>query len=248
MTQLDYPDFEVIVVDDGSAEDIAGLVARHPGFRCIRQEPLGLGVARNTGAAAATGEILAYTDDDCVVESSWLIHLTRPFERPEIGAAGGPNIPPAPVNRSQACVISAPGGPAHVLLTDTMAEHVPGCNLAVRRSVFDELGGFQPEYHAAGDDVDFCWRLIEKGYVIAFDAAAMVWHYRRCSVRGFLRQQAGYGKAEALLTARHSSRFGQLGGARWRGIVYQAALRRLAHSSSRIYSGIFGMASYQAVY
>ena len=135
-----------------------------------------------------------------------------------------------------------------MLLTDSTAEHVPGCNFAVRRSVFDELTGFRPKYHAAGDDVDFCWRLLEKGHTIAFNAAAMVWHYRRFSVRAFLKQQAGYGKAEALLTSRHSSRFGQLGGARWRGVVYQPALRRLAHHASRIYGGTFGSAGYQAVY
>lgn len=248
ITRLDYPDFEVIVVDDGSTDDIAAIVARHPGVRCIRQDPRGLGVARNTGAAAAGGEILAYTDDDCVVDPSWLIHLTRAFDRPEIGAAGGPNIPPAPVNRSQACVTASPGGPAHVLLTDTTAEHIPGCNMAIRRSAFDDVGGFLPGYHEAGDDVDFCWRLLEKGFVIAFSAAAMVWHNRRSTVRAFLRQQAGYGKAEALLMSLHSSRFGQLGGARWRGIVYQTALRHLTHHASRIYSGVFGSASYQAIY
>lgn len=248
LERLAYPNYEVIVVDDGSTQDIAAIVQGFPSVRYIRQDPQGLSVARNTAAAASTGEILAYTDDDCIVEPAWLTHLVRPFARPEVGAAGGPNIPPAPVNRSQACVIAAPGGPAHVLLTDTTAEHVPGCNMAVRRRVFDELEGFRPKYHAAGDDVDFCWRLLEKGHVIGFNAAAMVWHYRRFTVKAFLKQQTGYGKAEALLTSRHSSRFGQLGGARWKGVVYQTALRRLTHHASRIYSGVFGTASYQAIY
>jgi hypothetical protein len=67
-------------------------------------------------------------------------------------------------------------------------------------------------------------------------------------VKAYLKQQAGYGKAEALLTSRHSSRFGQFGGARWNGVVYQTALRRLSHHASRIYSGVFGSASYQSIY
>lgn len=248
IARLDYPSLEAIVVDDGSTEDIASIVKQFQFVRYIRQEAQGLAVARNTGAAAARSSILAYTDDDCVVDPTWLIHLLRAFEDPQVAAAGGPNIPPAPMNLSQACVIAAPGGPAHVLLTDTTAEHIPGCNMAVRKHVFDEVNGFRPKYHAAGDDVDFCWRLMEQGHTIAFTAAAMVWHYRRFTVRAFFRQQAGYGKAEALLTTRHSSRFGQLGGARWRGAVYQKALKHLSHHASRIYSGVFGSAGYQAIY
>ena len=246
--RLDYPDWECIVVDDGSTEDIAGIVRNFSGVRYIRQEAQGLSVARNAGAAAATGSIIAYTDDDCVPDEAWLIHLVRVFLSTGAGAAGGPNVPPAPQNQAQACVIAAPGGPAHVLLTDTTAEHVPGCNMAVRKSVLEAVGGFKPRYHAAGDDVDFCWRLLEMGETIGFAPAAMVWHYRRFTVGAFLRQQAGYGKAEALLTSRHSARFGQLGGARWRGVVYQPALRWLAHRSSRIYTGVFGSASYQSIY
>jgi len=248
IARIEYPDLEAIVVDDGSTQDIAAIASQYPDMHYIRQEAQGLAVARNTGTAAATGEIIAYTDDDCVVDASWLIHLTRAFDRPEVGAAGGPNIPPAPTDRSQACVIAAPGGPAHVLLTDTTAEHIPGCNMAVRRSAFDDIGGFDPKYHAAGDDVDFCWRLQEKGYVIAFSAAAMVWHYRRSTLREYLRQQAGYGKGEALLISQYRARFSRLGGALWRGVIYRAALHRLTHHAGRIYSGVFGSAPWQPLY
>lgn len=246
--ELEYPNFEAIVVDDGSTEDIAAITAQHQGVQYIRQEAEGLSAARNTGAAAAQGEILAFTDDDCVLHPAWLVHLSRCFVQPEVAAAGGPNIPPPPVDRSQACIIATPGGPAHVLLTDTTAEHVPGCNMAIRKSAFEELGGFQPQYHAAGDDVDFCWRLLERNHLIAFNAAAMVWHYRRFTVKAFLKQQSGYGKAEALLTSQHGKRFGKLGGARWNGMVYQSALRRLTHFSNRIYSGVFGSSPFQFIY
>ena len=245
---LRYPDFEIILVDDGSTDRVPEIAHSMTGLTYIRQDHAGLGVARNTGAAAATGDILAYTDDDCVADPDWLTFLTRAMADPAMGAAGGPNIPPPPQNLAQACVIAAPGGPAHVLLSDRLAEHVPGCNLAVKRAAFDSITGFRPKYHAAGDDVDFCWRLQEAGVGIGFHPAAMVWHYRRFTVGAFLRQQAGYGKAEALLMARHSGRFGQIGGARWRGVVYHPALVRLLHQGSRIYTGVFGYAPFQAIY
>ena len=61
------------------------------------------------------------------------------------------------------CVARAPGGPTHVLLDDRVAEHVPGCNMAFRRDALLAIGGFNPVYLRAGDDVDVCWRLQAKG-------------------------------------------------------------------------------------
>lgn len=248
LEQLCYPRFELIVVDDGSSDHTREIILAHPRARYLFQEPAGLSVARNLGADHATGEILAYTDDDCVVDRDWLTYLAMAFRDPAIAAAGGPNIPPPPENLSQACVIAAPGGPAHVLLTDTTAEHVPGCNLAVRKSAFTEVGGFLPKFHAAGDDVDFCWRLMERGYTIGFHPGAMVWHYRRFSIKAYLKQQIGYGNAEGLLLSQHSHRFGHFGGARWRGTVYQPALLRITRQGGRIYSGAFGRAPFQIIY
>ncbi len=246
--RLNYPDCEVLLVDDGSTDTVPDLAQDYPRVRYIRQEAAGLSVARNNGAEAATGDILAYTDDDCTVDPDWLIYLVRALADPDIAAAGGPNIPPPARSLAQACVIASPGGPAHVLLNDRIAEHIPGCNLAVKRTAFDSINGFRPKYHAAGDDVDFCWRLQEAGGAIAFAPSAMVWHDRRTTVEAFLKQQRGYGKAEALLMSRHAGRFGQMGGARWRGVVYQPALLRLMQFSGRIYTGVFGYAPFQAMY
>ncbi|MCP4846316.1 MAG: glycosyltransferase [Verrucomicrobiaceae bacterium] len=245
--RLCYPDFEVLVVDDGSSDSLADLVSGFPEVRYIYQEHAGLGVARNRGAAEATGEVLAYTDDDCVVDEDWLHYLAAGFEKNEFSAVGGPNISPLPVNRTEACVAVAPGTPAHVLLDDRIAEHLPGCNLAVTREAFDAIGGFSAEYVAAGDDVDFCWRLQDAGFVIGFSPPAMVWHRRRISVMAYLRQQIGYGRAEAILIGEHPERYGMMGGARWRGIVYCGNRGELS-LASRIYRGVFGYAAFQAVY
>ncbi len=248
LARVRYGDYEVIVVDDGSDGGIAEICEGFAGVRYVRQEAAGLAMARNTGAAVATGGIIAYTDDDCVPDEDWLNFLVRAFADPAVGAAGGPNVPPAAVNAVQASVIAAPGGPAHVLTGDREAEHLPGCNLAVRREAFAAVGGFRAEYHAAGDDVDFCWRLLEAGWRLEYVAAAMVWHYRRFTARAYLRQQWGYGKAEALLMRVHGERFGVSGGARWRGVVYDAAAGRLGGAGVSIYGGMFGMAGYQIVY
>ena len=155
---LDYPDYEVIVVDDGSTDATAEIAA---GFdvRLIRTPNRGLSSARNTGLEHATGEIVAYIDDDARPDPQWLTHLAATFMATDHVGVGGPNIAPAGDGPIAACVANAPGGPVEVLLSDQIAEHIPGCNSAFRRSALREIGGYDPRFWVAGDDVDICWRL-----------------------------------------------------------------------------------------
>jgi GT2 family glycosyltransferase len=250
LRSLRYPNFEVILVNDGGDSAVAAVVREFPEVRAFDLAPHGgLSAARNLGAREATGEILVYTDDDCEADPDWLTWLAWAFAENDLAAAGGPNIPPPPENRLRAIVAAAPGGPAHVLLNDVEAEHLPGCNLAVRRAVWESVGGFDERFWTAGDDVDFCWRLIDAGHRIGFHPAAMVWHHRRFTVKAYLRQQVGYGRAEAMLMPLYPSRFGLRGGARWRGRVYaEGPAAWLAASGSRIYHGLRGGAPYQALY
>ncbi len=242
---LDYPDFETLVVNDGSDPRVAEIATSYDEVRHLPMAHEGLSVARNTGAAAATGDLLIYTDDDCVVEPDWLKWIVFQFQKdPALGCAGGPNLPPPPENATRARVAAAPGGPSHVLLSDTRAEHLPGCNLAVKREVFDEVGGFNPLFRTAGDDVDFCWRILEAGHALGFHAAAFVWHHRRFSYKAYLRQQIGYGRAEAALMPVHPDRFQGVGGAVWHGRVYVARRRFGAF----VYHGHHGHEPFQLVY
>ena len=246
LVALNYPSVELLLVNDGADPRVEDLAKAYEVIRYLAVEHGGLSAARNTGAAAATGEILVYTDDDCIAEPDWLKWIVQLFsEDPKIGAVGGPNIPPHPETAAQARVAAAPGGPAHVLLSDTRAEHLPGCNFAVRKSVYDEVGGFNPIFRAAGDDVDFCWRVLEAGYELGFHPAAFVWHHRRFSYAAYFRQQMGYGRAEALLMPVHRDRFRGAGGAIWKGRVYASSGIR---NGSFVYHGHYGHEPFQLVY
>ncbi|MGH7029367.1 MAG: glycosyltransferase, partial [Stellaceae bacterium] len=196
---LDYPDYEVIVVNDGSRDRTLEIAESFPYCRIVSQPNHGLSVARNIGAEAATGEIVAYTDSDCVADPDWLTYLVAKMEASGLAACGGPNFPPPEDSLVPAAVAVAPGGPTHVLLSDEVAEHIAGCNMAFRREALLRLGGFDPVYRAAGDDVDICWRFQDAGHVIGFSPAAIVWHFRRNTVKAYCNQQRGYGKAEALV-------------------------------------------------
>ncbi|HSP97335.1 MAG TPA: glycosyltransferase, partial [Candidatus Dormibacteraeota bacterium] len=245
---LRYPNHEVIVVNDGSTDATLEIARRYPWARLISHENRGLSAARNTGIAAATGALIAFTDSDCVVDPDWLTYLAWSFTNPDVAAVGGPNLPPAEEERTAACVAAAPGGPTHVLLDDETAEHIPGCNMAFRREALARIDGFDPLFRAAGDDVDVCWRLQDAGLRIGFSPAAMVWHFRRNTVRAYLSQQGGYGAAEALLAQKHPYRFNLLGQSRWLGRIYGDLEHVPLLRPPVIYYGTYGRALFQTLY
>jgi len=120
--------------------------------------------------------------------------------------------------------------------------------MAFRREALEAISGFDPIFRAAGDDVDVCWRLQNKGYKIGFSPAALVWHFRRNTVRDYVKQQRGYGKAETLLFFKHPSRFNVLGQSRWFGRIYGDLSSFLSSRQPRIYSGVFGRGLFQTLY
>lgn len=248
LKKLNYPDYEVVLVDDGSKDNTKEIVSHHPWVKTIHQPNMGLSVARNVGAAHASGEIIAYTDSDCMADPDWLYYLVGTLLSGDYAGVGGPNISPPAQNWHQACVAAAPGGPSHVLLTDVVAEHIPGCNMAFHRWAFDKVGGFDPEYRKAGDDVDFCWRLQQEGQVIAFSPSAIVWHYRRFTLKAFRKQQEGYGEAESLLRFKHLVFFGPTGTAKWKGQIYGAPRFTWLINKPVIYHGVFGEGLFQCIY
>jgi glycosyltransferase involved in cell wall biosynthesis len=246
--RIDYPNYEVILVDDGSTDNTREIAARFPKVRYVYQTNHGLSHARNHGAAIAKGEIFAYTDSDCMADPDWLYYLLSTLLSGKYAGVGGPNVSPPAQNWVQACVAAAPGGPSHVLLTDTIAEHIPGCNMAWYRWAFESIGGFDPEYHKAGDDVDFCWRVQQDGHDIAFSPTAIVWHHRRFTLRAFRKQQEGYGEAESLLRFKHLIFFGPTGTAKWRGQIYGTPRFSWFINRPIIYHGIFGEGFFQSIY
>lgn len=247
LAELDYPDYEVILVNDGSTDETPSILSEFPSVRVVHQENLGLSAARNAGLRAATGSVVAYTDADCFVDPHWLTHLVYQFQRTDAAAVGGPNLTP-PDGWLAACVGASPGQPTHVLESDHVAEHIPGCNMAFRREALLAINGFDVRYRKAGDDVDVCWRLQQAGKWITFAPGAFVWHHRRQGPRAYLRQQAGYGEAEALLRFVHPDRFNGRGDGKWRGILYGASLQGLRLKQANVHRGVFGSGLFQCLY
>jgi len=247
LERLTYPDYEIVLVNDGSKDRTGEIARSFPTVRVIDTPNQGLSAARNVGLAEATGEIVAYTDADTRVDRDWLTHLVQPFLTSNVVGSGGPNVVPADDPPIAQCIARAPGGPTHVLLDDRIAEHVPGCNMAFRRDALLAIGGFNPIYLRAGDDVDVCWRLQARGGKIGFASAALVWHHHRASIKAYWKQQLGYGEGETWLMAHHPEKFLD-GHMLWRGRIYSPLPFVRSLWGTRINAGVWGTAPFPSVY
>ena len=160
---------------------------------------------------ASSSELVAYIDSDAYPDRDWLRYLALTFLGSKHAVVGGPNLNPPGDGPLSECIDQAPGNPAIVMSDVELADHIPGCNLAVRRSFMKAIGGFDERYPGAGDDVAFCWRVLKYGGTLGVSPGAMIWHHRRPSVGDFLRQQRSYGKGDLGLARDWPERFNSLG-------------------------------------
>ena len=248
LARLNYPDYEIVVVNDGSTDQTEEIAKSYP-CRLITTPNRGLSNARNTAWQESKGDIVVYIDDDAYPDPDWLTYLAISFQNNKFAAVGGPNIPPLDSPLVAQGVAYAPGGPTHVLFSDEEAEHIPGCNMAFRKDVLQNIEGFDPLFRAAGDDVDICWRILEKGWKIGFSPSAVVWHHRRNKIRTYWKQQKGYGKAEALLETKWPQKFNHVGHLSWGGRLYTpGVILPLMYPRWKINFGTWGTGFFQSLY
>ncbi len=191
--------FEVIVVDDGSELPLKPLAEEH-GARCITQEPLGPAAARNAGARAAQGEILAFTDSDCAPAADWLNHLTAPFvDRDVVGAKGTyaseqAGWVPRFVQQEYEAKYRRMASLENIDFIDTYSA-------AYRRDIFLENGGFDTAFPVPSvEDQELSFRLARKGSRMVFAPQAVVVHIHDETISEYIRRKfnIGYWKAFML--------------------------------------------------
>jgi GT2 family glycosyltransferase len=192
---LDYPDFEVIVLPD---EDVgADLIA---GAECVATGPMGPSEKRDLAASRATGEILAFIDDDAFPEPDWLTVAVPLFEDQNVGAVGGPAVTPPSdsllLQASGAVYSSLLGGGPHsyryIPRKARQVDDYPSCNLLISKSVFIEVGGFDSGYYP-GEDTKLCLSITKDlGKLILYEPRAVVYHHRRNIFNGHMKQVASY--------------------------------------------------------
>jgi hypothetical protein len=244
LRDLNYPDYETIVIDDGST-DSTFEIANQSNVRAIRVEHMGLAAARNAGVDAASNEseIVAFIDADARADRDWLYCLIETIMRRAAAAAAGPNFAPDPQSARVAAMAAAPGLPREVRAGDDRLAQLCGCNMAIKKTALHKVGGFDPMFTTAGDDVDLSWRLAATNETLAYAPGAVVIHERRATLGAYLKQQRGYGIGEGLLfrkyPLRNADQDGMYAGPSWIGSLLGGA---------RVYYGEFGRGLFQTVY
>lgn len=195
--ELDYKNYGVTFVDDGSVDQsrhiILSYVKKHKKrIKFIEQKHKGPATARNLGAKSSHGNIIVFTDSDCIVLKNWIKLLLKSFNN-NIGAVGGGLIPYSLRNLSERFEQYR-----RELLYGKMKRYIdtlPACNLAIKREVFEEVGGFDEEFkYPSSEDYELCYRVREKGYKILYDPKISVIHFHSQSWRGVLRRAFIHGQ------------------------------------------------------
>lgn len=213
LTTQDYVDYEIIIIDDGSTDDTREMIAQYfPAAIYWRQENRGPAAARNRGIERAHGEIIAFTDDDCVPPRDWLARLADGYARyPQVAGVGGYQEPPTEtlaknlyaqyemfiarhyfhVSDQEYCgAFECPAGGTN--------------NMSYRREILERVGRFDESFrYAAGEDADLKWRICKTGAQLLF-LPVPVLHLHAYTTASFQRQSFTRGKGKARFDIKYA--------------------------------------------
>jgi glycosyltransferase involved in cell wall biosynthesis len=188
-----FRDLEIIVVDDGSSDDTKSVIQSFPGVQYVYQFNAGPASARNCGAQISRGEILFFTDSDCIPHKDWIEKALKHFDSADIGVVCGSYGIANPENILARCVHQEILF-RHKHLVPRYPKVFGSYNFGIRRKIFEEVKGFNAGYrYASGEDNDLSYKVLKAGYKIYFDSQVLVDHFHPVKVGKYLSEQYRHG-------------------------------------------------------
>ena len=200
LLNLDYPEYEVIIVNDGSTDRTKEIVEQFP-VRLINQPNRGASAARDAGLRVASGDVVAYVDSDVTVTPDWLKQIMRPFSDATVAATTGQTV----FLRSQKCAswLRSMDIERRNTRRKTYTRLANGPNAAFRRDILLEVGGFDPRWYHA-EDTEVSYRIWELGHRIQYVPEAVVHHVPEEDWRTYLRKRYRDAKAFTRMLRRYT--------------------------------------------
>ena len=192
------PDSEIIIVADFSADP--GIFSHLSETRIITSGPTTIAAKRNMAAAQSNADFLAFIDSDAYPEENWVTNAIKLLgQNPELGAIGGPNLPPPVQSLSERYVGQSLRSPLvsgkwtyrKTIRPARIVNDLPSCNLIVRKGVYQSLNGMD-EALFTGEDMEFCSRVVKAGSKILYTPKVLVYHKNR-GLKSFFLQRITYG-------------------------------------------------------
>jgi len=205
---LNYPNYEIIVINDGSTDNTAKILSGYNNIKVLITAGEGPSKARNTALKEARGEFIAFTDSDCIVDAEWLTELLKGFTDEKVGGVGGIQKVPEDDSAFGKAVqefLSLFGFISDYMKSDLkmrQTNHNPTCNVMYRKALLLELGGFLVNLWP-GEDVEIDYRIRKRGYRLMFNPKAVVFHYRVDNFSDYSRMMFRYGCAQGQLVRKY---------------------------------------------
>ncbi|MDP2277377.1 MAG: glycosyltransferase family 2 protein, partial [Nitrospirota bacterium] len=197
---LDYPKDRIeVIIADGMSTDNTADVANQYGAKVVLNEKRMVSPGRNLAFKHASGDIIAFTDADCIVDKNWIRNSLRYFEDTKVACVGGPNLtPPDEEDFGKAVgfvfnqkLFAAGSIHARELKEIKEVRSIPGCNAVYRKGALEKVMPID-ESLLTCDDTELNQRLIDKGYKLLYTPDVFVWHYRRPNPKRLFKQMYRY--------------------------------------------------------
>ena len=201
LVKSDYPKecFEIVIVDNGSTDETAE-ISRQYAVNVVTEPRRGPARARNRGIGASHGDVVAFTDADCLVTRQWIREIVKPLANPDVGAVAGEILPFPPRTAAERHAARIRHLSPERYLRRPIFPFAVTANLAFRREVFGRVGLFDPMCPRGGESTDFCTRYFrETGLRLELAPRAIVFHRNRQTARDLFAQHIGYGRGHAFL-------------------------------------------------